>query len=512
VSWLVLVLALPALAAGAALVWRRPLWALYAFAVGLALHNAVFLGLWLAGARGWQLTVAQSWKEVLLATALLSVAWAAWRALRLPVRPGGLDLAVLALALVAVVYALLPQDLLGGEAGLRARAYGLREVLIPVAAYALGRSLSLGAREWKRLGAVVLGTAGFVAVAGLIEVYAVPLSAWRDAGAAGYFTDQLGFPTLRGPAGLPENFALNTSDGVFRRLVSTFLSPLATAYMLLVALLVLAARSWARRWLAVAGAAVLGAAFLLAFSRAAAVALVGALLVLAVVQRRLVPAGAAAVALAAFVGVAAGFTTIAAETRFFPEDLPFQEANAEEKGDVPGGSPLETTATLSDPSSREHLEELERGLRNFAGHPQGYGLGNAGVTGQRYGTQVQAGESTYLVIALELGAAGLAALLAVVAAVLVALWRGARRAAGTEAGLACAVLLAAHAAIFAIGIQTQVLAVPWIAYVLWSATGAALTAAPLAREVPEGRERRLAPPLRGEEARLPPARTGLVAE
>ena len=76
----------------------------------------------------------------------------------------------------------------------------------------------------------------------------------------------------------------------------------------------------------------------------------------------------------------------------------------------------------------------------------------------------------------------------------------------------CAALLAVQAAVFAIGLQTQVLAVPWIAYVVWAATGAALTAAALPREVPERGERRLLAPLGREEARLPPARTGLVAE
>ena len=34
-----------AIGTGAALVWRRPLWALYAFVVGLALHNVVLAAL-----------------------------------------------------------------------------------------------------------------------------------------------------------------------------------------------------------------------------------------------------------------------------------------------------------------------------------------------------------------------------------------------------------------------------------------------------------------------------------
>ena len=67
----------------------------------------------------------------------------------------------------------------------------------------------------------------------------MPIEWWRHSGAVGYFRRELGYD-YHGPAGLPENFAFNTSDGLFRRLVSTFVSPLATAYMLVVALLLLA--------------------------------------------------------------------------------------------------------------------------------------------------------------------------------------------------------------------------------------------------------------------------------
>jgi len=50
--------------------WRRPVWALYALVVGLALHNIVMAMLWRAGVRGGALTVISAWKEVLLLVAL----------------------------------------------------------------------------------------------------------------------------------------------------------------------------------------------------------------------------------------------------------------------------------------------------------------------------------------------------------------------------------------------------------------------------------------------------------
>ena len=51
------------------------------------------------------------------------------------------------IAALVVVYALLPQSLLDGQAGHRAVALGIRHDLVPVAAFFLGRSLRLGLDE-----------------------------------------------------------------------------------------------------------------------------------------------------------------------------------------------------------------------------------------------------------------------------------------------------------------------------------------------------------------------------
>ena len=475
VSWAVLGVGLPLIGLGAVAVWRRPLLAVYAFVVGLAFHNAVFLGLWLAGAHGWQLTVLQAWKELLLAAALLS--WRAVRERRLPFTPGPLDLALAGLAVVALAYLVLPNAALAGSAGAKARLYGLRELVLPVAAYAVGRTLALRREDWRRLGLLVLGVSAAVAVIGIVEDYAIPLSVWRHAGAARYFREQLHFPTFHGPAGLPENIALNTSSGVFRRLASTYLSPLGTAYMLVVALIVAAVWRGRRRLLVAALSAPILAALALALSRAAALVLVGALVLLALLERRLVPAAAAVVVAAVTLGVAAGFTHVAPRTHFFPEDVAYQEANAKKHGGLSGGSPLTQSGTFSDASTREHWAELRRSFHNFTRHPGGYGLGSGGQIAQRFGGDVAAGESLYLTVAVETGVAGLLALLALVAATLWELGRAAVRLRSSPLGRVAAVVACAQAAVFAIAIQTEIWGVPWLVYVLWALTGAALTAA-----------------------------------
>src|SRR6476646_11061906 len=75
----------------AALVWRRPVLALYAWIVGLAAHNAVMAALYGAGVRGSALTAIQAWKEILLGVALARVALEALRAGRLAFRPHAAD-------------------------------------------------------------------------------------------------------------------------------------------------------------------------------------------------------------------------------------------------------------------------------------------------------------------------------------------------------------------------------------------------------------------------------------
>ena len=73
--------------ATAVIVFRRPIVALYAFVLGLPLHNIVMSLLYGGGIRGHALDAIQAWKEIVLAAALVSVAVAAVRVRRLPFRP-----------------------------------------------------------------------------------------------------------------------------------------------------------------------------------------------------------------------------------------------------------------------------------------------------------------------------------------------------------------------------------------------------------------------------------------
>ena len=137
--------------------------------------------------------------------------------------------------------------------------------------------------------------------------------------------------TTSGSPHLPENFVYNAGNGVvFRRLTSTFLSPLATAYLLVVALFFIPLRT---RW-GIPLAVLLFAAILWTHTRAALVALVVALLLLAALRRspRLV-ALAAAVLVVSFAFVQ-GYDHFAPRTHFTASELHKQEQIAQQHPNV----------------------------------------------------------------------------------------------------------------------------------------------------------------------------------
>ena len=426
---------------------RRPVWALYAFVVGLALHNFVMAMLWRAGVRGGALTVIAAWKDVLLVAALALVV-AERRAL--PFSRSFLpDVLAVVFAAFVLVYALIPQSVLDGGATHKGVAYAARHDLLIVGAYFLGRGLDLTDAERARLCRVVLGTAAFVAVFGLVDVYAVSLAWWRLS--AGWFWHQLGLDYGPGLSHLPQNFVYNAGENVvFRRLTSTFLSPLATAYLLVVAMFFIPLR---RRW-GIALAALLFAAILWTHTRAAVIALAAGLLVLALVRRRVQLIGwALVVVIMAFVFVK-GYDHFAPRAHFTAAEKVVQERNGSKE---PSVSHDPTSAGES--STSEHLSSLRDGAKTVLKHPWGFGLGNSGVTAMRTDVRIKAGESTYTELGVETGLLGG---LAFVAWSLVLL-RGALR--------RHAWLGAAFAAVLVLGLQTDVIGVPWIAVVVWAVLG-----------------------------------------
>ena len=426
--------------------------ALLTLTVGLALHNLVMALLWDAGIRDRALDVAAAWKDVLVLAALAA---ALWGVRRVPLERWA-DRLALAYGAVVVVWWLLPQSWLGGSATARGELYALRHHLLPVAAYFLGRLLVLSAPQWRRLGLLLAGLGAALAAWTLVEVYAVPLQWWRDSGVPGWYREQLGldYACL---SHLPENWIFNTGDETnpLRRGVSTFLSPLATAYVLVVVLLFLATRR-PTRW-TVAAAVVVYAGLLWTHTRAAFGALALGLVVLAAARRRWEPAALAAGSLAVSALFLVAFPTIGPSTSYTPAELACLRAHAAATGDT-GGS-----LSGREASTESHWRNLRDGVETVVRHPWGYGLGNAGVSAKRTGVEIRAGESTYTELGVDTGLAGALLFVAWLVALVVGLWHRAPW------------LAASVVTIAVVGLQTDVIGVHWIAVVLFVLAGAALS-------------------------------------
>ena len=421
--------------------------------VGLVLHNAVMAQLWDLGVRGTTLDVVAAWKEALLLVALLLVTW---HVRRFPAVRAA-DILALAYAAVIVVYFAIPQDVLGGEATTRGELLALRHHLFPVGAYALGRLVAIAWEERGRIGGLAVLSAVVVAVVGLADLALVSLQAWRDSGVPGWYREQLDLKYI-GLSGLPENWVYNTGDenNPIRRLVSTFLSPLASGYALVVALIYVGSRPF--RWWWALLAALLYVALLYTHTRAALAALVLGLVVLALAQRRAAPAVLAAGSIAFSALFLVAYPSIGPSTSYTPEELEFLRQNAAEEGPATGGGRFPT----EDSSTESHWRNLRDGVRLVLEHPQGHGLGNSGAVAKRTGVAILAGESTYTELGVDAGIAGVVAFVLWNLALLAGLWR-------REAWVAASLVT-----VLAIGLQTDVLGIHWIAFTVWLAAGLAL--------------------------------------
>ena len=449
----------------AVVIWRRPVVALYVWIVGLALHNTVMAALYGAGIRGSALTAIQAWKEILLAVALARVTVDAVRARRLPFRPRWVDGLALALGAVACLYGVLPQSALGGSADGHAVGLALKHDLVPVGAFLLGRFLLADRRELVRLCWTILGVAAGVAVVGLLDDYLIPIGWWRRSAVVGYFHEHLGYD-YNGTGGLPENFIYNTGseDRFLRRLVSLFLSPLASAYLIVVALL-LASALRRRTRLLVPIAVIAFTALLFTFSRSSLLALAAGFLVLAFAQRRWWPVAAAVAMISVSIAWVHVFPSVAPTGHWTKRDLVEQRQRARVEPGNPD-SPLST----SEPSIHNHLTSLRDGATTVIHHPQGFGLGNAGQTASRTETPLKAGESNYTELGVETGVAGAVLWVAWSLAVFVGLLR---RQPAVAAAFGAALVLA---------VQTDVIGDPWMAYVLWGLAGLAVAPVALPRD------------------------------
>ena len=193
-------------------------------------------------------------------------------------------------------------------------------------------------------------------------------------------------------------------------------------------------------------------------TRAAYLALALGLVVLAVAQRRLAAGRARGRARSSSASASSRRSRTSARRRATRQTELVDLRRQGQQNPGVSDDPL----SAGDASTSSHLRNLREGIRTVVHQPLGFGLGNAGVSASRTGVEIKAGESTYTELGVETGLAGLAVFLAWMAAVLLGLWRRS------------AWLSAAWVTMLAIGVQTDVIGVHWIAYVLFALAGAAI--------------------------------------
>ena len=242
--------------------------------------------------------------------------------------------------------------------------------------------------------------------------------------------------------------------GQYRIQQSRALLVLASAYLLVVAILWVAARP-PRRWVLGLGlVAYIG--LLWTHTRAALIALTIGLFVIALIRRRWEPAALSVASLVVSVVVLAAFPTIGPSTSYTPEEIQCLREQAQQSGGDDGD------ALAGDSSSDSHFRNLRDGLRTVLEHPLGFGLGNAGVNAARTTGNIKAGESTYTELGVDIGLLGMLVFAGWLGTLTYGLWRRSEWLAATLVAIAV------------IGIQTDVIGVPWIAVVVFSLAGAAL--------------------------------------
>ena len=399
------VLALAAAGAAAWWTWRQPFIGLGILVAGMAFHNFLVMTLVRLGSSHLLIRVVQSWKEGILLL-LIGIAgmrlYAAYREGRLG-RPIALDWVAGVYLAVMVMYLLLPSGVLHGYANFQQRLAAFRLASYLPVLYALGRTFQKPTeQEIRTVAWLIVGAAAIVGLFGVYELFFVPTRTWIDWG-VNDFSAWLGF-RYSGPGHLPENFFQTLPSGLYlRRMASTYLSPLGIAYTGLlvfpIAVLLIDRQQMRSRGALVATMALLLVitGVLFSVTRLALFMLAGEGILLALVMRRRWMVIMAPLLVGSVVALLA----------VYPQVGPAVDNNL-----VPGGPDRGSLLTIGDPSFIEHLKTLEADVKVAVHHPLGEGLGSAGSTANRFGTNPGSnpnyapGESALLTTFVDTGVVG----------------------------------------------------------------------------------------------------------
>jgi len=383
--------------------WRRPFIGLGLLVSGMAFHNFVIMVLLQLGTSHILVRAVQVWKEAILALLLAKALVRLWHAYQERGLPHltSMDWLAVAFTVIVVAYLLIPNEVLGGHAGLNQRLAAFRLAALMPLLYAFGRTFrpandgELSVVAW-----LIVGAGAIVGAFGMIELFFVPTQDWLGWG-VNQFSAWLGFH-YGGPQGLPDNFFQTIApDAYLRRMVSTYISPLGIAYTGLLAFplaviwLDAGDRRRERQVLAVTALALLLAGILLSVTRLALFALVGEAVLMATFMRR---RWLNALLVLVLIGVVAAVFG-------YPRIGPVVDSHLQPTS-VRGG-----IVSSSDPSLLEHIRTVLADLEAAVAHPLGQGLGSSGSPAVRFAgagssADYAPGESAVLSMFVDTGVIG----------------------------------------------------------------------------------------------------------
>ena len=457
------------LAVGLWWTWRRPFIGLGLLVAGFAFHSFLLMVLLRLGTPLVLVRAFQGWKEIVIAVLTVIVLIRIRSELSSGRRVSLLstDWVAIGLAVVTIIYFLLPESILHSGTNFAQRLVGFRvTALIPLLYFLARRLEPADDADLRTVLWLALGAAAFVSLFGIFELFFVPTRTWLDWGINQY-TQILGF-TYNGPGGLPPNFFVTLPDGtLLRRVVSTYISPLGVAYtgLLLFPLgVVLVARQRAGsrlKWLAIAVLTLVAVGVMFAVTRLALFALIGEAALLWLLLRR------------AWIVATVPVLILASVLMLYPYASlgPAVDRNLNEVK----RTHWQWAISGSDSSAQEHYGFLIADLKFDLQHPLGLGTG---ASTARYGQLVGTGESAVLGMFGDLGIVGG---LLYVAFYLLALWNGWRafRSIGQDS-LAAALPLTALVgglALLPVTVTSDVWGDLSVTYLLWWAAGASATLA-----------------------------------
>jgi hypothetical protein len=399
--------------------------------------------------------VIAAWKEVAIA---LLVAWVALRALtsRGPrAQIMAPDVAVTALISIAVLFGLLENPLFSASLPGAAQLYGFRDSVFFMLLYYVGRSTPEIAES-----VTILRHAYFIALVvsliGIVERMFVSPDMLVLLGVASYMNDFLGLSayTVGNEWGLPQNYWAIFGGTWVRRSGSVFLHSQGFAVPFL--FLMPAATAWAlnRRgkhpWLVRFGYAIIWGGLLVTLTRMTTVVCILQVVIFYLIFRR--PEWSLGSIMAVMAIGAVSLVVVPGLLHFVWETLSWQTG-----------------------SSTSHLKDWQQGLLAFFERPWGNGLGTTDAAPLKSFREPLTADNMYLTYAVQLGVAGIAAFVAVLATILAAAWRLAwANVSDTERRVAAVVALAAIG-ILINGATSFLFSSNFLAYVFFWMAGALVT-------------------------------------